>query len=181
MKELQWRQPAAYGRAFYREYRQTNPFVNSAYSGWTFALLLILGDMMWFGMHSTPFAWQAYVVCAFIASQVVARFLPLGNPVCYVTVVFSDDGVRTIWHQFACRTVPIEFWPWDRIARCRIALKAIAGKTFPVLVVESWEGREMATFGLNQRPTVAEIAEWLKHVGREVVDETETQSPGGAT
>lgn len=69
--------------------------------------------------------------------------------------------------------VPGELFPWERIGRCRAVLEEVAGKAFPVLIVESWEGREMAKFALDERPSIAEIRDWLKSAERELSDETE--------
>ncbi len=174
MQELQWKQPVAYRRAVYREFRRLNPFLFQARSGLLFGTLLAFGGMFFVTSHAPLLYWLIFVVCALLVSQLVYRFLPLSSGFGNLTIILSEAGVQT-FRFLAFQRIPGELWPWERVGRCRAALKEIAGQKVPVLIIESWESREMATFGLGQRPNVAEIRNWLKGVQRELLDETEAR------
>ena len=179
MCDLQWRQPRAYRRALAREFRPKNPMVNAAMWPTTLSLFVMIGGSFWLELHLSALSWSVFVVCALGVSYVLCRlsFLALARNWNDLTVVLSAEGVQSFWFLSIGR-VPGELFPWERIGRCRAVLEEIGGKRFPVLIVESWEGRKMAKFGLAERPSLAEIRDWLKGIDRDLSDETRSRGQG---
>ena len=176
--DLQWTQPLEYRRALQSELLRKNPTLYGAMWPMALALFVLIGGSFWLELRLGALSWGLFVVCALGMSYVLSRLSMRARIAKFydLMVVLSAAGVQS-FRFMSVGKVPGELFPWERIGRCRAVLEEVAGKAFPVLIVESWEGREMARFGLDERPSIAEIRDWLKSAERELADETGLSAP----
>lgn len=169
MEDLQWHEPAAYRRAVARRQQRENPWKAVGFAGAAFLVVIALRALA--APNPNQIGWPATVVLA----ATLALFLAFGFPRLILLfpnsiVILSRKGIN---NNVVGNGASIRFWSWDKISSCRVSTASHEGREFRTLTIYGPDGREAATFGLRDAPTIDAIRRLLERHGKSLeVDDT---------
>jgi hypothetical protein len=171
MDRLKWNEPAAYRCQLFRQRERRNPWEAYRLAVIVFALILVLRGLAGIGNANRNLPdWLPVLGISLAVALVVAFIFPLLlSWVSVSIVILSEKGIN---NNVVGHGATINFWPWDRVEYCTTSVDRLGDKSYPTISMHAENDEILATFGLQEKPTVDEIRAWLERNGKELREQT---------